>query len=361
MWIRGLRALIERCIRIFYESQVVILAAKEVPAVNPDCIDRWIMSGIRAKNLHFNVESEMQLRAAIDEFLRFCANERQLSQHTLQAYSADLADFRKWLPTNRDIADVVENTLKEYLADMIGERKLATATVRRRFACLRAFFRHAADGQETSDPFVKWKPKLLRRKRLPRTLSRGEISSLLSSFQPGSLPAGKRFESCLPTAVRLMVCTGIRVGELCKIRIDDVSPDGSAFRIQGKGSRDRVAYISDPALRAELSELVRSRRKASDSCAALFLNRRGSTIKPQSIRSKLRHYAEIHVGLARRITPHMLRHTAATLLIETGVDIRFVQRMLGHSSIATTEIYTHVSDEALRATLERADVLAQLA
>jgi integrase/recombinase XerD len=168
-------------------------------------------------------------------------------------------------------------------------------------------------------------------------------------------------EGCLPTAVRLMVSTGIRVGELCKIRIDDVSPDGSAFRIQGKGSRDRVAYISDPALRVELCELVRDRRKANDSCAALFLNRRGSMMKPQSIRSKLRRYAEREAGLARRITPHMLRHTAATLLIETGVDIRFVQRMLGHSSIATTEIYTHVSDEALRVTLERADVLARLA
>jgi integrase/recombinase XerD len=84
-------------------------------------------------------------------------------------------------------------------------------------------------------------------------------------------------------------------------------------------------------------------------------------MKPQSIRSKLRRYAEREAGLARRITPHMLRHTAATLLIETGVDIRFVQRMLGHSSIATTEIYTHVSDEALRVTLERADVLARLA
>jgi site-specific recombinase XerD len=303
----------------------------------------------------------MQLRTAIDEFLRFCANERQLSQHTLQAYSADLADFRKWLAADPAVADVIETTLKEYLADMVSERKLATATVRRRFACLRAFFRHATDGQEIPDPFAKWKPKLVRRKRLPRTLPRGEISSLLSSLKPGWRQRQKGMEGCLPTAVRLMVCTGIRVGELCKIRVDDVSPDGSAFRIQGKGSRDRVAYISDPALRADLCELVRNRRKANDACAALFLNRRGSTMKPQSIRSKLRRYAEREAGLARRITPHMLRHTAATLLIETGVDIRFVQRMLGHSSIATTEIYTHVSDEALRVTLERADVLARLA
>jgi site-specific recombinase XerD len=302
----------------------------------------------------------MQLRAAIENFLRFCANERRLSQHTLQAYTGDLADFRKWLAADLAVADVVENTLKDYLADMVSERKLATATVRRRFACLRAFFRHATDGREIADPFTKWRPKLLRRKRLPRTLSRGEISSLLSSLKPGPRRGRRGLDGCLPTAVRLMVCTGIRVGELCKIRIDDVSPDGSAFRIQGKGSRDRVAYISDPPLRAELCELVRSRRKANDSCVALFLNRRGAPMKPQSIRSKLRRYAESEAGLARRITPHMLRHTAATLLIETGVDIRFVQRMLGHSSIATTEIYTHVSDEALRVTLERADVLARL-
>jgi site-specific recombinase XerD len=302
----------------------------------------------------------MQLRAAIDEFLRFCANERRLSQHTLDAYAADLADFRKWLAADLVLSEVVENTLKDYLADMVSERKLATATVRRRFACLRSFFRHAIDGRDIADPFAKWKPKLLRRKRLPRTLSRGEISSLLSSLKPGSLRVRSGPKGYLPTAVRLMVCTGIRVGELCKIRIDDVSPDGSAFRIQGKGSRDRVAYISDPALRTELCELVKGRRKAEDRCPALFLNRRGAAMKPQSIRSKLRRYAESEAGLARRITPHMLRHTAATLLIETGVDIRFVQRMLGHSSIATTEIYTHVSDEALRVTLERADVLARL-
>ena len=92
---------------------------------------------------------------------------------------------------------------------------------------------------------------------------------------------------------------------------------------------------------------------------ALFVNRCGAPMKPQSIRSRLRRQAGV-AGVARRVTPHMLRHTAATLLIETGVDIRFVQRLLGHSSIATTEIYTHVSDEALRTTLERADVLGTL-
>lgn len=164
----------------------------------------------------------------------------------------------------------------------------------------------------------------------------------------------------MPIVVRLMVGTGIRVGELCKLRIDDLSPDGSSLRIHGKGSRDRVAYIIDRRLGLELCNLASKRRQIGGDCEALFVNRRGSELKTQSVRSKLRRYAT-ELGLTRRVTPHMLRHTAATLLIETGVDIRFVQRLLGHASIATTEIYTHVSDEALKSTLERANVLARLA
>jgi site-specific recombinase XerD len=150
------------------------------------------------------------------------------------------------------------------------------------------------------------------------------------------------------------------VGELCKIRVEDVSPNGRSFRIHGKGTRDRVAYVSDVDLRFDLEKLVEWHRVNGSAGGNLFLNRRASPMKPQSIRSELRRYST-RVGAARRITPHMLRHTAATLLIERGVDIRFVQRLLGHSSIATIGIYTHVSDEALRITLERADVLGTLA
>lgn len=156
-----------------------------------------------------------------------------------------------------------------------------------------------------------------------------------------------------------MIATGMRVGELSKLRLADLSPDASAVRIHGKGSRDRVAYITDVVLQQQLLQLVGSRGKGGTEKGALFLNRNGAPVRPQSIRARLRRYA-VKLGLARRVTPHMLRHTAATLLIETGVDIRFVQRLLGHSSIATTEIYTHVSDEALRSTLERNAVLSSI-
>lgn len=300
----------------------------------------------------------MQFREAAEEFIQFCAVERQLAQYTLQAYEADLADFRKWLPVGFELADVSERTLKNYLAEMVGRRKLAAATVRRRFACLRCFFRRLATVGQLTDPFSSWRLQIARRKRLPRTLARTEVSSLLLALKGAEIDIQFEPDRILAVAIRLMVSTGIRVGELCKLRLEDISPDGSSFRIYGKGSRDRIAYIADADLQHELQRFVRCRR-GKDAIGTLFVNRYGFPMRPQSIRSRLRRYA-VEIGLARRVTPHMLRHTAATLLIETGVDIRFVQRLLGHSSIATTEIYTHVSDEALRSTLKRADVLGTL-
>jgi integrase/recombinase XerD len=307
----------------------------------------------------------------VEEFLRFCALERQLSTHTLAAYRTDLNDFAKWItegqggaPAGRErttvaVGEISTATLKDYLEDLVGTRRLAVATVRRRFACLRAFFRRAAARGGFADPFAEWRPLLPRRKRLPRTLSRSETQFLLSGRAAKATPR-RTGETPFETIVRLLVVTGMRVGELCRLRLDDVAPDGSVLRIHGKGARDRVAYVTDSGLRQELRRIVEQRRRSAASAGALFLNRHGAPLRPQSVRAKLKRLAK-DAGLGRRVTPHMLRHTAATLLIETGVDIRFVQRLLGHSSIATTEIYTHVSDEALRRTLERADVLGALA
>jgi site-specific recombinase XerD len=304
--------------------------------------------------------SPMLLDAAVTDFLRYCAVERQLTQHTLQAYAGDLGDFLRFMPADASLGSIAESNLTAYLTDMIDRRQLAIATVRRRFACLRAFVRRFVVLDLAVDVFNRWRLQLPRRKRLPRALSAPEVSSLLRGFASRKPASEASRETRSSTAVRLMIATGIRVGELCKIRVDDVSPDGRSFRIHGKGARDRVAYVSDLDLRSDLEKLVLWHRGNGSAGGNLFLNRRAQPMRPQSVRSELRRYST-RTGAARRITPHMLRHTAATLLIERGVDIRFVQRLLGHSSIATTEIYTHVSDEALRMTLERADVLGTFA
>ncbi|MDF3063953.1 MAG: phage integrase [Microvirga sp.] len=300
----------------------------------------------------------MQLGAAVDDFLRFCALERRFSEHTTQAYRSDLADFSRALPPGIELAEVAPEVLRGYLEDMVG-RRLSAATVRRRFACLRAFFRRAAALGRAPDPFGAWRPQLPRRKRLPRALSRPEVSVLVGALGADGRRRGPACRAELGLAVRLMLCTGLRVGELCRLRLDDVSPDGATLRVHGKGARDRVAFVADAKLRAGLCAAVRARRRTRPASDALLVNGRGAPLRPQSVRSDLRRLARA-AGLPRRLTPHMLRHTAATLLIEGGVDIRFVQRVLGHASIATTEIYTHVSDEALRTTLERADVLGRV-
>lgn len=298
----------------------------------------------------------MSVAKPISLFLNYCAVERQLSENTLQAYAYDLADFRKWLPARCALATIKTETLREYLEDM-GKRGLSPGTVRRRIACLRSFFRFLDDEGKHIDPFTGWRLKLPRRKRLPRALSREETSVLLGLAHPRR---SRKAPDILSTEIRLMISTGIRVGELCKIQIEDVSADGSTLRIHGKGSRDRIVYVADSRLQIDLQKLVALRKRLIGAKGPLLVNRSGHKLRPHSFRSTLRNFAG-QAGIQRRVTPHMLRHTAATLLIESGVDIRIVQRLLGHSSIATTEIYTHVSDKALRMTLERANIISGLA
>jgi integrase/recombinase XerD len=297
-------------------------------------------------------EETMEFQKASDRFLQFCSVERLLSPHTISAYSFDLLDFRKWLSGGKSPEDVTEEDLRLYLEEMVATRGLSGATVRRRLACLRGFFRLQTEWEKIKDPFANWRPKLPRRKRLPRALARSELVSIL-----GARAKTQRHEQDFQTALCLMIATGLRVGELCRIKLEDISPDCAVIRVHGKGSRDRVVYVTDDSLRTALAVIVTQRRHGA--CVHLLLNRLRAPMKPQSIRSRLNNIA-LQSGIQRRITPHMLRHTAATLLIETGVDIRFVQRLLGHSSIATTEIYTLVTDEALRSSLARADVLSNL-
>src|SRR5262245_4153426 len=141
----------------------------------------------------------MELRSAIDEFLRYCAVERQLSENTLQAYACDLGDLQRSLPGGALLADITTEALKAYLQEIVTERKLAPASIRRRFACFRGFFGRAAERGYGNDPFAGWRLKLPRRKRLPRALARDEVSALIFRLDAGQRHFG---EATLCTAVR---------------------------------------------------------------------------------------------------------------------------------------------------------------
>src|SRR5581483_4791325 len=222
----------------------------------------------------------MQFQQTADEFLRFCVFERQHSIHTVSAYTLDLADFYKWLKRQIDGSEITSDVLRGYLEHLV-ERRLAPATIRRRLACLRAFFRRAAEHNQAPDPFATWRPVLPRRKQLPRSLTRSEASFLVHC-------SAATLKVVFHTIVRLMIATGMRVSEVCKLRIEDLSPDCCTLRIQGKGARDRVAYITDTSLQADLSLLRKQRQESCSTNRFLFLNRSGATMRPQSIRSELR-------------------------------------------------------------------------
>jgi site-specific recombinase XerD len=185
----------------------------------------------------------MLVSDGLEEFAKFCTVERQLSTNSVLAYRSDLTDYAKWLAGHVQQNDGTTDALKAYLEHMIAERKLAAATVRRRIACLRAFFRWSAAARAASDPFQGWRPTLPRRRRLPRSLSRPETRFLLSCR------GGTAADETLDVTIRLMISTGLRVGEVCRLRVEDISPDGLTLRVHGKGSRDRVAYVSDTTLR----------------------------------------------------------------------------------------------------------------
>ena len=158
-------------------------------------------------------------------------------------------------------------------------------------------------------------------------------------------------------AILLMTATGIRIGELITLRLGDLDAAVGSIRVRGKGKRERTVYVANAALLRLLKSHVSGRQGIAPVDDPLFVNMRGRPLTTQALRQRIRKAAEA-ASIARRVTPHMLRHTAATLLIEKGVDIRFVQRLLGHASISTTEIYTHVSDVSLKDALSRADTIA---
>jgi integrase/recombinase XerD len=164
---------------------------------------------------------------------------------------------------------------------MVSERGLSPATVRRRLACLRSFFRRLAELGHAKDPFASWRLKLPRRRRLPSALARSESISLLYSLNGSADGLGR--DQHITTAFRLLVATGLRVGELCSLKLSDISPDCAVVRVCGKGSRGRVAYVTDPSLRESLKRLVLSRRSPSKSDGALLINRFGAPMKPSPL------------------------------------------------------------------------------
>jgi integrase/recombinase XerD len=214
-------------------------------------------------------------------------------------------------------------------------------------ACLRGFYRDLKrTGQIPQSPFSTLEIQLPRARSLPRGLTRAEASTLVRAAwaickDPSRPVANKRF----PAGVLLLVMVGLRVGELVALRPEDFNPVTGGLHVRGKGRRERQVFIVD----SDLRDMVRLLAGGTD--AAALCSPDGEAWSTQAARRHLRRLAAT-ASIKRRVTPHMLRHTCATLLLENGVDLLFLQRLLGHESISTTSIYAHVGDASLKRALE---------
>jgi integrase/recombinase XerD len=292
--------------------------------------------------------AERRFEHLVLDFLAYLEFERGLSRNTLDAYRSDLLQFGRFLE-ERDLSalDAQASDIADFLECLAkgGERPLASpATIHRKSACLRSFYRHLRrDGLLERDPTATLSTPR-RSRKLPQVLTRGEVEKLLS--QPsGTEPAALRDRALL----ELMYACGLRASEAIGLELMDVDIQEGVLRARGKGSKERVVPIGQAALRALRIYLERGRPglvKGGPE-AHLFVNFRGGQLTRQGLYKIVRRHA-LTAGLADRMSPHTLRHTFATHLLTGGCDLRSVQEMLGHADLATTELYTHVTDRRRR-------------
>lgn len=299
----------------------------------------------------------LELHQLVSGYLDRCRYDRRLSDNTVRAYQSDLEQFCDAIGRTKQLTDISPDVIREHLLKMARNRDVSPSTVKRRLAAIRSFVRDA-DEALAQRTFGLWRLPIRTPQRLPRALSRADLASLLTTGARASRTRTGSVETTL-LCLTILAATGLRVSELCSLQAQHVDADKGELRVMGKGSRERIVFLPDPILRAQLATHVEALRHGATLNPYLFKNRRGRPMTPQCLRLRLHRLAQSK-ALKATVTPHMLRHTAATLLLEAGIDIRFVQRLLGHASIATTQIYTHVSNVALRNALEKADVIASI-
>jgi integrase/recombinase XerC len=310
----------------------------------------------------------MQVCQAREQYLRWLLVTKDLSPHTIRAYDGDIAAFERHLGTRAFVHRIDRDCLVAFMEEQRAAG-LSSTSIRRRASGLRGFCGWLLSCRLLeSDPWVGTTVAAGRSRKLPRILPTQELDRLFRSLRKtaGVDDASdsdevlhRPHEATTLLAVALMVATGVRVHEVVSIKCQDIDLSGRSLRIVGKGRRERQVFLTNDWITGLTRAYLKTRVSLGLEHAHLLFNRRHNSLTAPAMRSRLAKAAQ-DAGLRARVTPHMLRHTAATQLIEAGVDIRYIQRLLGHASLTTTEIYTHVSDRALRRVVSDADVLEKL-
>jgi len=283
----------------------------------------------------------------LERYLRHLSVERGLSKNTLSAYRSDLSKYLLFLQNiGTDALGVTSNQLSDYSVELAEQASKASSNART-LAAVRGFHRFLVlENLRTDDPTIKVRPPKLA-KRLPKSLTQDQVLSLLKTAGPDPDDESTDLVRLRDRAIlELMYSTGTRVSEVVQLDLDEVN-DSGLLRVRGKGSKERIVPVGTFAARSLDAYLIRSRPSLVGPKAerALFLNRRGGRLSRQSIWEIIQRSGET-CGV--EVSPHSLRHSFATHLIEGGADVRVVQELLGHASVATTQIYTLVTIDTLR-------------
>ena len=313
----------------------------------------------------------MQLNQACTKFVSgyFSTNER--TEKTKAAYRSDLTQFTVFAGEELLLKSVSGALLERWCAHL-RQLGYSPTSIRRKMVVLRVFCSYwVRKGSLRESPFWRVRLSYGRVEQLPRALSAREMRKLLSQARrnnssavavlkdEGAAPLNSLRASFLEyrslrnlALVDLLFATGLRVGEVSSLNVQDFFVRESVFRVKGKGGRDRLAVIVDEETVRVQREYLEVRARIETRSPALFLNSSGQRLTTQGIANVIARLRE-EAGIERHVTPHMLRHTVATLLLRNGVDIRIVQEFLGHASIATTQRYTHVTKEHLKGVLRK--------
>jgi integrase/recombinase XerD len=290
--------------------------------------------------------ARLVLSGEIRSFLDYCRVEKGLATNTLDAYSRDLKGFAEFRQAENGVPGLED--LRLYM-DSLYKNGLSSRSIARNLATLRNFYRYLAlDCKITSDPTERLvSPKQWL--NIPKFLNREQIEQLLVAPER-SKPTGVRDRAML----ELLYATGLRVSELCAVRMADLQFEAGVLRTIGKGNKQRITPVGKSALAAVREYLSTARPKllGARSSPFLFVTARGGRLTRQAFWKLLAGHGK-KAGIFQNLTPHVIRHSFATHLLEGGADLRSVQTMLGHADISTTQIYTHVMRSRLRQTIEQ--------
>lgn len=284
------------------------------------------------------------LQTIIDNYLEFCKNQKRLDKKTIKAYKIDLTQFTSKLSQTTP-TQITPDILENFIASLHQAYKPKTA--KRKIASIKALFRYMEYKNYIEiNPFNKIQIKFREPVILPKTIPLNNIETLLSTMYTRHSHAKTPFQKKKTlrdiAVIELLFATGMRISELCSLKNENVNLISRDILIYGKGSKERHIQIGNQDVYCILSEYYQTFHNEIEQSGFFFVNPSGTPLSDQAIRRMIRKYASL-ASIDSRITPHMFRHTFATSLLEADVDIRYIQKMLGHSSINITAIYTHVA------------------